>query len=326
MAVQSIEELKPVYLIFGDEELLLERALHRLRERVAQVADLDFNFQAFDGEHSDPYEIIGAANTLPFASERRLVVVRGVDRMPASDQGILAEYATDPAETACLVLVAQKLRKDSKLYKAVHAIGGAAEYTAPRKGEYPTWVAKDLAARGRYIEPDAAALLVRAVGRDLRRLETEIGKIVAYVGDRTEISRADVESVVALSAPPSIFDFLNAMSARECGTALGLLEQIIDGGEEMLKIHAMTVRHLRTLVSVRALIDRGVDRGGLMREVGMADWQARQAAEQARRFEPAELRTALGAAAELEARMKSGRGEPRYEFEVWLIDLCSPSR
>ena len=304
----------------------MERALHRLRERVAEVADLDFNFQAFDGEQTDPHEVVAAANTLPFASERRLVVVRGVDRMAAAQQAVLAEYVADPAPTACLVLVAGKLRKDSKLYKAVSAIGGAAEYSAPKKGEYPSWVAKDFATRGRYIEPDAASLLVRAAGRDLRRLETEIGKIVAYVGERTEVTRDDVESVVALSAPPSIFDFLNAVTARECASALTLLDAILEGGEELLRVHAMTVRQLRTLISVRSLLDRGADRGVVMREVGMADWQARQATEQARRFEPAELRAAIRTVAELEARMKSGRGEPRYEFEVWLIGLCASSR
>lgn len=322
MAVKGLDDLKPVYLIHGEEELLLERALHRLRARIADAADLTFNYEAFNGESADPGDIIAAANTLPFASERRLVVVTDVQKMNAAAQTQLAAYAADPSPTTCLVLVATKMRKDSKLLKAVAAIGGTAEYKAPRRHEYPGWVVDHFAFRGRTLARDGAETLVRSVGRDLRRLETEAEKIIAFVGERTQISREDVASVVAETAPVSIFEFLDAVGARECGRALELLDDLIRGGEEVIGIHAMTVRHVRTLTSVGALLGRGADTGTIMRDAGMADWQVRNITPQARRFEPAELSVALRSAADVEARMKSGRGEPRLVFERWLVDLC----
>ena len=322
MAVKGLEDLKPVYLIYGEEELLLERALHRLRNRIGEVADLTFNYESFDGESADPGAVIAAANTLPFASERRLVVVTDVQKMNAAAQAQLAAYVADPSPSTCLVLVASKLRKDSKLLKAVAAIGGAAEYKAPKRHEYPGWVVEHFASRGRTLTRDGAETLVRSVGRDLRRLETETEKIISFVGDRTQISREDVVSVVAETAPVSVFEFLDAVGARECGRALELLDDLIRGGEEVHGIHAMTMRHLRTLTSVNALLGRGADTGTMMREVGMADWQLRNVTPQARRFEPGELSAALREAAEIEARMKSGRGEPRLLFERWLVELC----
>lgn len=250
------------------------------------------------------------------------MVVTNVQKMNAAAQGRLAEYAADPSPSTCLVLVAGKMRKDSKLLKAVAAIGGAAEYKAPRRNEYPRWVIDHFQSRGRTLARDGAEVLVRSAGRDLRRLETEAEKIIAFVGERTTITREDVTSVVAETAPVSVFEFLDAVGARECGRALELLDDLMRGGEEVIGIHAMTVRHLRTLTSVGALLDRGADTGTIMREVGMADWQLRNITPQARRFEPAELSAALRAAADMEARMKSGRGEPRLLFERWLVGLC----
>lgn len=322
MAVKGLEDLKPVYLIYGEEDLLLERALHRLRGRIAEVADLTFNYDAFEGETADPGDIIAAANTLPFASERRLVVVHNVDKMKAAGQAALAAYAADPSPMSCLVLVAGKLRKDSKLLKAVAAIGGAAEYKAPRRHEYPRWVVDLFAERGRALALDAAETLVRSVGRDLRRLEIEADKIIAFAGERTGITREDVTSVVAETAPVSVFEFLDAVGARECGRALELLDDLIRGGEEVIRVHAMAVRHVRMLISVGALLERESDRATMMREVGMSDWQAKNLIPQARRFEPGELSAALTAAAEVDARMKSGQGDPRLLFERWLVELC----
>ncbi|MDO8847827.1 MAG: DNA polymerase III subunit delta [Coriobacteriia bacterium] len=302
---------------------MLERALHRLRDRIAEVADLDFNYEAFDGESADASAVVAAANTLPFASERRLVIVRDVDRMNAAGQAVLAEYARDPAPSACVVLVAKRMRKDSKLFKAVQALGGVSEYPAPKRSEYPSWVVDLFAARGRRISYDGATALVLAVGRDLRRLETETEKVLAYAGERVELTRDDVVSVVAETAPVSVFDFLNAVGARDCPAALTLLGDLLADGQDLMGVHAMTVRQLRTLVSARALVDRGASPGEIMREVGMAEWQAKAAMAQARRFTTEELSRALRDAATLEGRIKSGQGEPRLLFELWLTRACA---
>lgn len=318
----KIDALKPVYLIFGEEELLLDRALRRLRDRIGEEADLDFNYEAFDGDTADPGAVVSAANTLPFASDRRLVVVRGVDRMDAAGQALLAGYATDPAPSACLVLVARKMRKDSKLYRAVDALGGVAEYKAPRRNEYTAWVIDLFAAKGKRLSADGANALVSAVGRELRRLETEADKVVAFAADRVELGREDIESVVVGTAPVTVFDFLNAFGRRDCAGALGLLDDLAANGEELMGIHAMTVRHLRHLISVRALMDRDATTVDVQRSIGMADWQARNAMEQARRFSAQELDRSLRDAAGIEARMKSGQGEPQVLFEVWLAGVC----
>lgn len=322
MAVTSIDELKPVYLIFGKEDLLLERALLRLRERIAAVADLDFNFEAFDGETAEAERIVAAANTIPFASERRLVVVRNVDKMRAAEQAVLTAYAENPSPSACLVLVASAMPKTTRLYKAVAALGGAAEYKAPARGEYPAWVTDFFASKGRRMTRDGAEALVAAVGRDLRRLEIEAEKVIAFAGERTELERADIEHVVAGTAPVSVFEFLDTVGARQCAPGLARLDDLLAAGESLPGIHAMTVRHLRTLTSARALLDRGAGRAEIQRELRLGDWQLGKALDQARRFTAEELRDAMRDAADVDQKMKSGQGEERVVFEVWIAGIC----
>ena len=96
---KELSTYKPVYLIFGDQDLLLERALEQLKRNVGEVADLDFNSETFDGENASADEIVSACNTLPFASERRLVVVRNVDKMAKDGTDALVAYAENPSET-----------------------------------------------------------------------------------------------------------------------------------------------------------------------------------------------------------------------------------
>jgi len=322
MATDALSDLRTVYLIHGTEDLLLEAAVRRLRERLAQVADLDFNYDVFDGETTAAESVVAAANTLPFMSERRLVVVRNVDKMPAAGLATLAEYAANPNPETCLVLVAAKLAKNTKLYKAVDALKGAFEYAAPKRGEYPAEVVKLFAQRGKTVDRAGAEALVRAVGRDLRRLSSEVDKVAAYVGDQQKLTEADVEAVVAAVAPPSPFDFVDALGSRDLRMALSLLARLLASGEPVPRLYALALRHVRSLLNVRALADRGANQAETARLIGAPDWQVRNLARQASRFTAEELQLAVRAAAEAEAQMKTSQGDPRLVLERWLVSVC----
>lgn len=324
MAAQSLGDLKPVYLIYGDEELLLERAVRRLRDRVAEVADLDFNFDVFEGESADADAIVAAANTLPFMSERRLVVVRDVDKMPTPGLNVLAGYAADPAPHAVVVLVARKLARNTRLFKAVQAMGGAYEYTAPKPAEYPNLVVEMFSERGKTVTPDAALAVVQAVGRDLRRLESEVEKVAAFSGETESLTRADIEGVLSIVAPVSVFDFLDAVGNRDCRASLRTLADLLGQGESVHGVHAMATRQIRTLLSARALLDRGMKSFAVGRELGLRkDWQVRRTVAQAERFEGRELVDLLRGAAATEMVMKTGAGDPRLAFERWVVGVCT---
>ncbi len=318
--------LKPVYLIYGAEELLLEQAVNRLRAKLsgATDADMEFNLDVFDGENAEASQVIAAANTLPFMSERRLVILRNADKMATDGLNQIADYAGNPNPDTSLVLVATKIAKNMRVYKAIDALGGAAEYKAPAKRDYPRTVVDMFAARGRKLGLEGAEVLVRAVGYDLRRLSVEIEKVIAFTGEERTLSRHDVEQVMSTTAPTSVFDFLDAIGSRDCRSALKLLANLLGEGESIHGIHAMTVRHVRSLLSIRAILDRpdgAHSPDAIAKEVGLIPWQARNLVRQAQRFSGNELVDALRGCAAAEEQMKTSR-DPRLAFERWLIAVC----
>jgi DNA polymerase III subunit delta len=324
MAVPDLSDLKPVYLIHGPEELLLDQAVERLKQRLSALADLDFNLDVFDGDSAQPEDVVAAANTLPFMSERRLVILRKADRMTADGLGILADYAADPNPETTLVLVASKIARNLRVFKAVDALGGVAEYKAPAKRDYARTVVGMFAEKGKTVGLDAAEVLVRAVGYDLRRLSVEIEKVISFTGDEVTLSRDEIEQVMSTTAPTSVFDFLDALGSRDCRDAMRVLAGLLAEGESVHGVHAMSVRHIRNLLSSHALLERdgeGSATALISREVGVREWQARNLVAQARRFDAAELVGALLSAAESEAKMKTSR-DPRLVFEIWVLEVC----
>lgn len=326
----GLADLKPVYLIYGDQEFLLQNAIDRLRKRVIDAGGFEFDIDVFDGESASVDAVLSSANMLPLMAEKRLVILKHADKLSTSELGVLADYCAAPNPAATLVLVCTKLAKNLRIYKAVDSLGGVAEYKAPSKKDFPRAVVQLFADRGKKIGVDAAEALVRAVGYDLRHVDTEINKVIAFLGDKQTLSRGDIEQVMLETAPVSVFDFLDALGARDINRALALFSRQMQAGESIYGIHAMTMRHLRNLIAVRAMLQRSdVPRNAdaIAREIGagMQAWQARNLIRQAERFTSQELVDGLRQAASLEAEMKTSR-TPRLAFEMWLISVCQRKR
>jgi len=314
--------LKPIYLVLSEQEFLLGQALDRLKKRVGEVADLDFNFETFDGENASSDAIVAACNTLPFASDHRLVIVRNVDKLSKDGAETLVAYAADPAPTCVLALSAAKLAKNTRLFKAVDRLGGVLERKTLRGAEFIRGVVSLSEDRGKRMSPDAAEAFVAATGEDLRRVSAELDKLVSFVGTRTEITREDVDSVVANTAKTKIWEFTEALADRDCRRALLLSSGLISDGESVFGLHAMAVRAIRDLIGARSMLDRGMSSAtDLSRMLGRPDWQVKRLPRQARAFTGTELVDLLRAAASSEAEMKTSR-ESRLALERWIVKVC----
>jgi DNA polymerase-3 subunit delta len=318
----TTSDLKPVYLILSEQELLVEQALTRLKARVGENADLDFNMQVLAGESADAGDIVAACNTMPFASDLRLVIVRSVERLSKDSHEVLVAYIEDPSPTTVLALAGAKLAKNTRLYKAVERLGGVVDRKLDKR-EFPAVVQRMFEERGKRITADAAEGLVSAVGYDLRRLSAEADKAVAFVGERGEVTREDVADVTATTARTSVWDFTEALGDRDCRRALAKTSDLIAEGESVHGLHAMALRTVRDLIAVRSLLDRGLSGSTeLAKELGRPEWQVRRVLRQARGFTGGELVALIQAAAEGESHMKTSR-DARLVFERWIVRVCS---
>jgi len=316
-------DLKPIYLIISEQDFLLRQAVDRLRERVGEVADLDFNLEVFDGETASGTAIVAACNTLPFASDHRLVIVNNAEKMPKDGADALVAYAADPSPTCILALAASRLAKNTRLYKAVDRLGGVLERKVPRGAEFVRGVVSLADDRGKRVSFEAAEALVVATGEDLRRVSAELDKLVAFVGESPEIKRSDVESVVASAAKAKLWEFGEALADRDCRRALVLASALLGDGESVFALHATALRTVRDLIAARSMLDRGETSAAMLaRVLGRPDWQVKRLPRQASAFGSSELVDLLRAAAAGEAHMKTSR-DARLVLERWIVEVCA---
>ena len=80
IAEAAAGKLRPVYLVLGEERLLVDRAVQALRDAAGKGGIAGFNEDKFTAGEAQIGAILGACKMLPMMAPRRFVLVRGLDR------------------------------------------------------------------------------------------------------------------------------------------------------------------------------------------------------------------------------------------------------
>ncbi|MDR0500497.1 MAG: DNA polymerase III subunit delta [Coriobacteriales bacterium] len=302
--------LLAVYLFLGDDELKRKTILERLFKRVADEGDISFNSQRFDAiDLKDDGEVMDSCYTLPFASNKRLVIIDNVDKANKQVSEAVIEYLKKPAETTVLVLIAQKLLKTSRLFKSIESYNPKAIISTEVKKswEMPECI-RDLAKdHGLQLDLNAAKCLIDRVGKSTISLNKEIERLTSYTyaSGRKSLTSKEINLLVTKTAETSAWDFADALFARDAARALLLRKQL--ESEDATSLLRVCVMRLRELITARAYMDRGII-GSAAIAVSMKrpEWQIKRVVEMASRFKAIDLRRLLVRAANSSKEMMSG--------------------
>lgn len=310
----------PIYLIVGSDELKRDFVIDRLMSRMAKLGDLDFNKDVLEGGAASADELISACNTLPFMSEKRLVIVNDAERLKKPVQEAIIEYLTAPCETTVLALVAASLKKNTRLYKAIAKVDKKAVIDcAPVSArELPTQVERFAQSRGVTITHDAAMELIALIGESTVHLDGEIAKMAIALGKGSVIDIDVVQSYVARVTEPKpwfVSDALAERDARKCATLLARMN-----AQSPFGLLTMCVNRVRDLLVAKDF--RGQSTAALASALGKQDWQVRNYPRWADGFTEQELEDALVSAAACDQAMKTG-SDQFATFERWVLSVCT---
>lgn len=316
-------DLLPAYLIVGADELKRDAAVRRLRSHVP--ADMaDFNLDELDGASlEEPGQLISSAQTMPFCADFRLVIVNGAGELAKPVSEAVVSYLADPNPQCVLCLVAEKLAKNTRLYKAVAKVGprSVIDCAPLKRWELPPYVAKLAQKRGLSMDNAAAQELVERVGESTVALDNQIATLAQLVGDVGRITLADVEANVAQIAEVSPWAFADAVCERNAPRAMEMLNLM--KAPSLVFLHSVLVGRLRELICAKSLDARGAA-SGLARELGRQSWQVKNHVRWSRAFGEEELVELLGQAAVCERALK-GSQDSEAAFVRFVLAVASPN-
>ena len=247
----------PVYLLHGDEDVLKNEAIRAIVDAAVEPSARDFNLDTCYAADLSPETFNALVNTPPMLAERRAIVVRGVDQLGKRKSKLrdeLIHYLTAPNPTTVLILVvAAGEEPDAELGRQTTMVA-----LEPLSAErVPRWLAHYAAELKLTLAPDAAELLIAAVGSDLSTLARELEKLAAFAADRAATAE-DVSGLVGVRRGETVYDLIDAALERRAARAAQLIEPVLaQSGMSGVKIITLLGTHLVGTSLARAERDRG---------------------------------------------------------------------
>jgi DNA polymerase-3 subunit delta len=253
-------QLRSVYLISGDETLLVQECADQVRaaarrggfseRHVLDAGDRSFAWQ----------DLTQDSSSMSLFAEQRLLELRIPNGKPGTEGSkALVDYLAQAAQTDILLIVAGKIDKastNSKWYKAIDEAGVTVQIWPVNADELPRWLERRARAINLSIDRDALALLAERVEGNLLAAVQELEKLRLLAGD-SPVSARQVADAVANNARFNLFALLDVALAGRPEDSLRMLHGLRSEGAQPATLLWGLVRELRLLRALVQAVEAG---------------------------------------------------------------------
>jgi DNA polymerase-3 subunit delta len=254
----------PVHLVLGDDPTLRSDLVRALVAELVGADDPSLAVEEFtlagraddgpgEGDTGVPNgrppviaAALGAASTPPFGTERRVIVVRDVGALGATDTEAVVRYLADPMPTTVLVLVSGGGRTPAALTKAVKAAGG--KEVRPRSERTGDALASALEHAGLTLTPAAVRRVTEWLGDDAGRVPALLDVLRAAYGEEARVDVDDVEPYLGDAGSVAPYHLTGAIDRGEADAALEVLHRLRGAAFHPLQVMALLHRHYQRLL------------------------------------------------------------------------------
>lgn len=312
------EEVKLVYLITGSDLFLKKKAQELIREAV--VTDYEeLNSSYFSTDKFDADKVIEACSTLPFFSNKKLVVVDEYEKKNSdSFTKKLEEYVKNPNESTCLVLI-QKEESSyfDSLKKQVEIID-----CNPLSGSLLEQIIEaDVKKQNKKIDYIAKKLLIEYCGNNLAKINMELLKLLHSINEEGTISPDMVKDNVKKDLEFQIYELTQQLGVKNTQETYVILNTLKENKNTVSSLLSSIYRHFRRLFYIA--VNSELSNRELAEKLEVKEFAIKKASEQVKTFGVIKLKTINELCVELDYKTKTGKLNPDIALDYFVLTILN---
>ncbi len=309
----------PIYVIAGKEQALAKKHYQELLDRLIAPEQRATGLWVTDSKAAID-EVLDELRTLPFLTDRRVVVVQEADEFITKHRPLLETYFDAPCASGVLILIANSFPSNTRLAKKLKKVGELMAITPPKPWQLPAHITQYVKQTFNIaLAKDAAQLLVDLTGNDVTRLYSEVEKLVVFVDEKRNITVQDVEALVGHNRIFGVFEVIDAMVAGQTGAALSRLRNMFaeDKNAQYTAVGAFAF-HFRKMFNAKALLSQGKSIPEVTKALRI--WgKTDQFYAQIRRVSLEQISQIIQQLASIDHQIKTGQARPAVAIEQLVL-------
>ncbi|MEA3494140.1 MAG: DNA polymerase III subunit delta [Candidatus Margulisiibacteriota bacterium] len=298
-----------IYLFHGDEDFIIDQKIKEIKKKISNPS---MNIEQLDGDEGNYEKIVSALATQPFFGGEKLIVIENIDLKLKVWAGLIDSLKIASPEMI-VIFKAVSVSKAARIYKCIDELGEVYEVRAFADWEQDqviSWIIREVNGQGKGVSHQAAVDLQATCGNSLRKLTSEIEKLITYIGDRKNMTGEDV---FALASPGlvSSFALLDALGERDLKRSLETFQVLYRNRAPIFPLLSLLASQYRTMLQI-TIGDKTIRAN---------PYFIRKCREKAKRFNREELSRNLELLLETGLKLKSGESQ-LTTIELLFTSLC----
>lgn len=260
LAAHLQQQCLPVYVVSGDETLLVEECSDLIRAAARKLGCskrevLDAGEKTFDWQ-----ELLNCSTDMSLFDERKLIELRIPSGKPGAEGSkAINAYLERSSGDDVLLVISGKIDKqslNSKWFKALDSAGAYLQLWEVKAHELPRWLQQRLGTAGLSIDQDALELLSERLEGNLLAAVQEVEKL-KLLAENQHLDLKVVSEGVLDNARYNLFAMTDAALKGDASASLRMLHGLRDEGTEAMVILWALTRELRSLYDLKLDCERG---------------------------------------------------------------------
>jgi DNA polymerase-3 subunit delta len=341
-----------VYLIYGEENLVIEDIVHWLTQKVLNGGVEDLNVDRFKLNEGkiDIEKVMEAMTLMPMLSEKRVVILEGISSFfggkKKKDKGAenpVLKWLQHPSESHCVILceygkLEDAFLKDLALDQNSHLHSFCV--SALKESEIKQWIQKECKKLKVKIQDQAMDDLIDCVGEQLAIIRSTLEKLALYVTPRLEIEAKDIKDVLPEArVQTDLFELIDFIFERNATQALlkmhALYENATMARESKDRLIFGTLsnlyQYLKNMILCGVYQHQGLQEKDIIatikqRDFRQKDFVIRKYLRFLKNFRLDELDILFGELVQTDLLLKSSKLDNDLILENLILKICNVSR
>jgi len=326
-------ELDNCYIFCGSDEKLIKDHVNFITNSVLDKNFIDLNYSKFDGSKTEFEMISDACETMPFMSDKKVVVVyratfledgsgtKNSNDLKNKNFALLNEYLKNPPPQCILIIYYTFLSDREKPSSKIKKLDKKACVIKvdKLKGESLQKICKSLFdAAGAKIGKSELVLFCSQVDNNMNIVSNEVEKLVSFANGRA-ITKSDILAMMPQKSENDIFNLVDYLSQKNIKRALDILNELIYKGEKIPFILFMVARQFNLLFNIKLGTESGKTKELLASELRLHPYVCEKMITQSNKFTIKRLKRNIELCLETEKVLKSTSTDDKINIEVFMI-------